>query len=577
MARKRRESDSAGAAARSGRKRARGAATDASPQQEGQQDAEVEAADVSGETADPGPSSQAPADGGVADTRREQMAAIARQRAAHFAHFQAEEEDQDADNAHVGGTEARNLGPWSSARQLVEAREQAKASRADRQKSKAAAGVPVSPAKVSWSPSRDPKQAQPGPERVAPLTGMLLRLLTDHIQDVESLWGLPDVLRVKLAAAVAERRKLTPEAARLFSEGLPGEVVLPDCTQLEEPHMSALLSECASHRLERLDLRQCGRGMGKAAAGALCSKASSTATGAALPALSFLALAGAYRVTDEALEGILRQAPNLTELRLPNCSRLEGSILHALPSLVPSLRVLDLSNCRGIGSEALRASLARASGTGAGGLPHLHTLSLQGLRELSDQLLSDIALALPQLRSLDLRLCAAISDTGLRGVGAACPQLTRLVLDDVGRVTDAGLLSVAECCMSLEEISLARCQKITDAPIVAMAANRKLRSLCCNNVFAITDATVVALASACCESLVEVNLSWCRGVTSRALGMLADACPGLTCLTLYGCTQIDTTFLQGHSNANLKVAGAPNQKVSVPDLARAELIGSAED
>ena len=55
-------------------------------------------------------------------------------------------------------------------------------------------------------------------------------------------------LQVKLAAAVAERRKLTPEAARLFSEGLPGEVVLPDCTQLEEPHLSALLSECASHR-----------------------------------------------------------------------------------------------------------------------------------------------------------------------------------------------------------------------------------------------------------------------------------------------------------------------------------------
>ena len=91
-------------------------------------------------------------------------------------------------------------------------------------------------------------------------------------------------------------------------------------------------------RLERLDLRQCGRGMGQAAAAALCARATSTATGATLPALAFLALAGGYRVTDDALEGILRQAPNLTELRLPNCSRLQGSVLHALPSLIPSLR-----------------------------------------------------------------------------------------------------------------------------------------------------------------------------------------------------------------------------------------------
>ena len=53
---------------------------------------------------------------------------------------------------------------------------------------------------VSWTPSRDTKQMQSAPERVTPLTGMLLRLLTDHIQDVESLWGLPDVLRVMLSA-----------------------------------------------------------------------------------------------------------------------------------------------------------------------------------------------------------------------------------------------------------------------------------------------------------------------------------------------------------------------------------------
>jgi hypothetical protein len=56
--------------------------------------------------------------------RREGMAAIARKRAAHFAHFSAAE-DADAENIHAGGDQARTLGPWSSAVELVNAREKA--------------------------------------------------------------------------------------------------------------------------------------------------------------------------------------------------------------------------------------------------------------------------------------------------------------------------------------------------------------------------------------------------------------------------------------------------------------------
>lgn len=41
--------------------------------------------------------------------------------------------------------------------------------------------------------------------------------------------------------------------------------------------------------------------------------------------------------------------------------------------------------------------------------------------------------------------------------------------------------------------------------------------------------------------------------------------------------QIDNTFLQGHSHASLKVVGAPAQKISIPELACAELSLAAED
>ena len=55
-------------------------------------------------------------------------------------------------------------------------------------------------------------------------------------------------MQAKLAAAVCEKRKLSAEVARLFVEGGPGEVDLPDCTQLDEADMASLMGECATSR-----------------------------------------------------------------------------------------------------------------------------------------------------------------------------------------------------------------------------------------------------------------------------------------------------------------------------------------
>ena len=90
-------------------------------------------------------------------------------------------------------------------------------------------------------------------------------------------------------------------------------------------------------RLELLNLGQCGRGMGSRAAAALAGPRTA-ATGPALPCLQLLALAGAYRLTDDALETLVCSAPMLAELCLPNCSRLQGASIQALPSVTPRLR-----------------------------------------------------------------------------------------------------------------------------------------------------------------------------------------------------------------------------------------------
>lgn len=57
------------------------------------------------------------------------------------------------------------------------------------------------------------------------------------------------------------------------------------------------------------------------------------------------------------------------------------------------------------------------------------------------------------------------------------------------------------------------------------------------------------------DRLEELDVSWCQKVTNTALGLVADSCPNLQRLHLWGCTQIGEPFLHGHSNNHLEILG----------------------
>lgn len=117
-------------------------------------------------------------------------------RAAHFAHFKADDEEAEQ-NAHTGGLEARKLGPWSSAVELIEARAEAAAKRKGRLSDAAKESVgDLAEEAVVWNPARDPKLGSRPPRSVGPLYQACIRLLVDYIEDVESLWGMPDDIKV---------------------------------------------------------------------------------------------------------------------------------------------------------------------------------------------------------------------------------------------------------------------------------------------------------------------------------------------------------------------------------------------
>ncbi|KAK9840274.1 hypothetical protein WJX74_006585 [Apatococcus lobatus] len=467
--------------------------------------------------------------------RREDMAALARRRAAHFANYKADDSDEDGDQLHAGGKEARKLGPWSSAIQLVEARAAAAAAREDKIL-EAARGQLEAQEAVAWAPARDVALGPRKACRVDPLFSLSLSLIVDYLEDVETLVGLPDAIKVRLAAAAAKQRKLSPEVARLFTEGGPGEVNLPDCTQLDPETLAPLLIQAASPRLERLELGMCGRGFRDNVATALAG-----AEGG-LRGLEALLLGGAYFLLDPGLEALLVAAPQLQELRLPQCCRITGTGLACLPQCTPLLRILDLEQCRGLGEETLAALFKPDA------LPALERLTLDGIAEVSDTLLTEAGLALPSLQVLSIRNCT--------------------------RVTDEGISALAESCPNLQGLSIRRCQKVTDLAVAAVASNGRLQRLCVNNVPSIGKLTFAALQAHCREHLEELDISWCRGIPARALGLLADSCPNLTQLEMWGCSQVTPDFLYGHSNESLKVVGCNLQASAGPIPARMDLLMS---
>jgi DNA repair protein RAD7 len=150
---------------------------------------------------------------------------------------------------------------------------------------------------VGWTPSRDPSLG-PRPTSLIPsLYTLALQLLVKHIDAVSTLWGVPDLIKTEVAAAVCQQRRMDPTIAQLFADSAPSELVLTDCTQLDAEAMGQLLATAGSRRLERLELCMCGRGFGDEAAAAVADKVP-------LSGLRRLKLTGAYRLSDAGENGM---------------------------------------------------------------------------------------------------------------------------------------------------------------------------------------------------------------------------------------------------------------------------------
>ena len=449
-------------------------------------------------------------------------------------------------------------GPWSTATQLIERREQA---RLEREAAAAETGGSAAPL-VKWVPKRGDgmvgdggssgggggtrREREGGTAEVPSLQSMTVAFLVRHIDAVASFGVLPPSAMHAIAAALCARRKMSPEVLPLFTAEEMGtsELLLPVCDQLGEEDMVAALERLAASnplQLSVVHLGFCGHGFTTKAAALLHPCAN----------LHTLRLTGCYRLSTSALVQLAEaRGVTLRVLQLSGNSQLKEEAIEAVGTHCGDhLEVLQLEDCAQLPAEAV-APLGR--------LRKLHTLSLSGLCLLDDAAVAAaVAGSAASLESVELRGCSLLTDAAALGVARSCVKLRELNLSGCELVTDEAIVELARSTYGLHALHLKRCVQLSDAAVQAVAEGGRgtLRTLSLNNVPALSDLSLQALASSCATSLEEIDISWCRGVTDDGVGLLADSCPHLRSLTLWGCSQLTQRFFSRHSNAELRIVG----------------------
>eukprot|EP01025_Chloroclados_australasicus_P053253 TRINITY_DN6254_c0_g1_i1.p1 TRINITY_DN6254_c0_g1~~TRINITY_DN6254_c0_g1_i1.p1 ORF type:complete len:485 (-),score=46.47 TRINITY_DN6254_c0_g1_i1:1182-2636(-) len=461
-------------------------------------------------------------------------------RAAHFANF--EEENEETENVHTGGNQARELGMFSTAYQLEQQREQATRARENRLGESTQQNIKTDftanrKGKVVWKPARDPSEGPlPKRRRIVPLKSLTTSLVAQYIDCVHSLYGLPEGAVIDIGVEVCRRRMMTNESFQLFTQNQPDIVSLPNVSEVDQASMMLGLQDCLSKNLEVIELGFCGFGFGDKVSSLIAQKGP-------YDSLRRLSLRGGYKLKDNDIVMMLLQMPELEELTLVDCQLLEGNFLGNLPLTV---KHLDVSGCRGITAENLELAFKQNK---------FEVLKLNRLNEVQDSLLKALVNDNDQLQELVIDYCTEVTDDGLITVVKKCKRLRCLNCSNVTKITNECLEAITENCLDLKELYLRNCWHLSDEEIAKLVSTIELEKLDVSKIRSVGSNTLGAVTINCKSSLTFLDVSFCQLIAECSLGKLVDSCRNLETLRVFGCSQLSNKFYWGHSNEKVNIIG----------------------
>jgi DNA repair protein RAD7 len=212
------------------------------------------------------------------------------------------------------------------------------------------------------------------------------------------------------------------------------------------------------------------------------------------------------RIDLETVEALVKECPNLRELRLAEVGQLDADFAGPLSKL-KKLTLLDLSSpSTSLADDAVISILSKVG-------KNLTSLNLSDNSELTDAILPEIAKHCTSLRKLYLRNLVELTDEGLGGFFASLKALGRPGLDTV---------------------DLEKGHDLGDASLAALVdhSGETLEKLSILGWKDVSADTVSELAR--CTALKELDLGWCRNVTDFTIKDVLDGCDQIRLLRVWG-------------------------------------------
>ncbi|KAI3994994.1 hypothetical protein MKX01_019808 [Papaver californicum] len=465
--------------------------------------------------------------------------------ASRFARVQREEEVDDEQR--VAGNENEVVaepvidqevedwpGPFSTAMRIIKQREKGNVP------TRTFAASETEP-DIEWEGATDPER-----KRVTPkLEDMSMNLLAKHVEALSSLRGVPDVLRNKLSNVLCDSRRMDSHFMEHLTSGSPTEIRVKDGSWLKEEEFSKIMKGCDTNKLTVLQLDLCGHCLPDYVLRPVLAKSPNC-----LPSLSSISLRGACRLTDGGIKAFVASAPLLCSVNLAACPLLSStSIKYMADALGSVLKELYLDDCQNIDMILSLPALQK--------LEFLEVLSLADIQTVSDDFVSNfVTLCGRNLKELDFSGCSKLTDKSLKAVGENCSALQTLHLANLHKLTDFSLGYLANGCRLIQTLKL-RGNAFSDLAVAAFleASGEPLTEFSLNKVKKVGRHTAISLARCCSKNLLSLDVSWCRSLTDSALGLIVDSCKKLKIVKVFGCTQVTSKFVNGHSNACVQIVG----------------------
>ncbi|KAI3979380.1 hypothetical protein MKX01_001572 [Papaver californicum] len=465
--------------------------------------------------------------------------------ASRFARVQREEEVDDEQG--VAGNENEVVaepvieqevedwpGPFSTAMRIIKQREKGNVL------TRTFAASETEP-DIEWEGATDPER-----KRVTPkLEDMSMNLLAKHVEALSSLGGVPDVLRNKLSNVLCDSRRMDSHFMKLLTSGSPTEIRVKDGSWLTEEEFSKIMKGCGTNNLAVLQLDLCGHCLPDYVLRPALAQSPNS-----LPALSSVSLRGACRLTDGGIKALVGSAPSLCSVNLAACPLLSStSIEYMADALGSVLKELYLDDCQNIDMMLSLPALQN--------LKFLEVLSLADIETVSDDFVSNFVTGCGRnLKELDFSGCSKLTDKSLKAVGENCSALQTLHLANLNKLTDFSLGYLTNGCRLIQTLKL-RGNAFSDLAVAAFleASGEPLTEFSLNKVKKVGRHTAISLARCCSKNLLSLDVSWCRSLTDSALGLIVDSCEKLKIIKVFGCTQITSKFVNGHSNACVQIVG----------------------